>query len=79
METRDDMTVSMHMRGAVIPTSVSKGFLRACTLRSVAYSSTLHGIINAIWGLDGMGFFYYEESIFLPNAFCSSSVDGILL
>ena len=28
------------MRGAVIPTSVSKGFLRACTLRSVAYSST---------------------------------------
>ena len=33
--------VSTHMRGAVIPTSVSKGFLRACTLRSVAYSSTL--------------------------------------
>ena len=29
------------MRGAVIPTSVHKGFLRACTLRSVAYSSTL--------------------------------------
>lgn len=33
--------VSTHMRGAVIPTSVSEGFLRACTLRSVAYSSTL--------------------------------------
>lgn len=29
------------MRGAVIPTSVHKGFLRACTLGSVAYSSTL--------------------------------------
>ena len=29
------------MRGAVIPTSVFKGFLRACTLGSVAYSSTL--------------------------------------
>ena len=26
-----------HMRGAVIPTSVSEGFLRACILRSVAY------------------------------------------
>jgi len=33
--------VSTHMRGAVIPTSVHKGFPRACTLRSVAYSSTL--------------------------------------
>lgn len=40
METRDDIMVFTHMRGAVIPTSVSKGFLRACTLRSVAYSST---------------------------------------
>ena len=38
--------VSTHMRGAVIPTSVSKGFLRACTLRSVAYSSTLRGFNN---------------------------------
>ena len=33
--------VSTHMRGAVIPTSFPKGFLRDCTLRSVAYSSTL--------------------------------------
>jgi len=33
--------VSTHMRGAVIITSVSKGFLRACTLRNVVYSSTL--------------------------------------
>lgn len=33
--------VSTHMRGAVIPTSIHKGFLRACTLGSVAYSSTL--------------------------------------
>lgn len=38
--------VFTHMRGAVIPTSVSKGFLRACTLRSVAYSSTLRGLIK---------------------------------
>lgn len=41
------------MRGAVIHTSVSKGFLRACTLRSVAYSSTfriykLNGQIGAV-------------------------------
>lgn len=40
METRDDIMVSTHKRGAVISTSVSKGFLRVCTLRSVAYSST---------------------------------------
>lgn len=33
--------VSTHMRGAVIPTSVSKGFLRACILRRGVYSSTL--------------------------------------
>ncbi len=33
--------VSALKRGAVIPISVSKGFLRACTLGSVAYSSTL--------------------------------------
>lgn len=33
--------VSTHMRGAVIPTSVHKGFLRACILRRGAYSSTL--------------------------------------
>ena len=38
--------VSAHMRGTVIPTSVSKGFLRACTLRSVAYSSTLINVID---------------------------------
>ena len=30
-ETRDDIMVSTHMRGAVIPTSVYKGFLRAWT------------------------------------------------
>ena len=33
--------VSTHMRRAVIPTSVSKGFLRACILRSVACRPTL--------------------------------------
>lgn len=35
--------VSTHMRGAVIPTSVSKDFLMARILRIVAYSSTLRG------------------------------------
>ena len=38
------------LRGAVIPTSVSKGFLRACTLRSVAYSSTLSILSNPYFG-----------------------------
>ena len=33
METRDDMTVFTHTRGAVIPTSVSKGFPSTFTLR----------------------------------------------
>ncbi len=33
--------VSTHMRGAVIPTSAYKGFLRACILRRGTYSSTL--------------------------------------
>ena len=31
IETRDDIIVSTHMRGTVIPTSVSKEFLKACT------------------------------------------------
>ena len=35
------MMVSTRLRGAVIPTSVHKGFPRACTLRGGAYSSTL--------------------------------------
>ena len=45
--------VSTHMRGAVIPTSVHKGFLRACILRRGAYSSTLRVSINAKSGLHG--------------------------
>lgn len=42
METRDDIMVSTHMRGAVIPTSSFKVFL-APNHRDVAYSSTLRG------------------------------------
>lgn len=38
------------MRGAVIPTSVSNGFLRACTLRSVAYGTTLLRLITDSFG-----------------------------
>ncbi len=45
-ETREVVMVSTHMRGAVILTSVSKGFLRACTLRSVAYSPTYSWFYN---------------------------------
>ena len=47
--------VSTHMRGAVIPTSVHKGFPRACTLRSVAYSSTLRALLNIKWSLMDTG------------------------
>lgn len=38
-----------HMRGAVIHTSVSVGFLRACTLGGVTYSSTLLVLNRAIY------------------------------
>lgn len=41
----------MRLRGAVIPTSVSKGFLRACTLRRVAYSPTL-SLLTPVMGTD---------------------------
>ena len=50
METRDDMTVSAHMRGAVIPASVSKGFLRACTLGSVALQFHASMFIKRLFG-----------------------------
>jgi len=51
--TSDGMMASTHKRGAVIPTSVLKGFLRACILGSGAYSSHALTFKNKAetWGL----------------------------
>ncbi len=63
--------VSTHMRGAVIPTSVSEGFLRACTLRSVAYSSTLLVLIKNLLGTERYINTMNITSFFLKMAFVS--------
>jgi len=53
------------MRGAVIPTSVHKGFLRACILRRGAYSSTLpflHTKKHLYWNYTRIGGFIMDIS-----------------
>ena len=64
--------VSTHMRGAVIPTSVSKGFLRACTLRSVAYGSTLLILLTPVLGTaaGSQSLLYYGKRIRRENWAC---------
>ena len=75
--------VSTHMRGTVIPTSVSKGFLRACTLRSVAYSSTLLlyisiMILENIWYKISEWFDNYGERTKLIKSFNNNAKDSFV-